>query len=260
MRLAGADSSRGRIAVAAALAPATTARLIVVDDEPDIRSMVADYLAGDGYEVVCCASGSELDAALARGGADLLVLDVSMPGEDGLSIARRVRVASDLPIIMLTGLDDVVDRIVGLEVGADDYLTKPFDLRELRARVRAVLRRGAGAQAPAVDSDARSLVSFGQVSLDREAHCLVLADGSTERLTATEFDLLEAFAANPNRVLSRERLLDAGRGRDDDPFDRSIDIRIARIRKKVEVDPATPRVIKTVRGAGYIFVPPGRGR
>lgn len=259
MRMAGADS-REPIRIASAPVSVAATRLIVVDDEPDIRIMVADYLAGDGYDVTCCASGSELDAALAGGGADLLVLDVSMPGEDGLSIARRVRAASDLPIIMLTGLDDVVDRIVGLEVGADDYLTKPFDLRELRARVRAILRRGAGAGAQASESEERTLVSFGRVALDREAHCLVLADGSTERLTATEFDLLDAFAANPNRVLSRERLLDAGRSRDDDPFDRSIDIRIARIRKKVEVDPATPRVIKTVRGAGYMFVPPGRGR
>jgi two-component system, OmpR family, response regulator len=237
-----------------------TARLVVVDDEPDIRAIVADYLGKNGFAVRRCASGKELDNALASGPADLVVLDVSMPGEDGLSIARRLRASTKTSIIMLTGSDDVVDRIVGLEIGADDYLTKPFDLRELRARIRAVLRRG-GVIVPesgaAVNTNTpRKLASFGRVSLDLERHCLVDRDGETHRLTASEFDMLSIFAANPNRVISRERLLETGGGGNDEPFDRAIDIRIARIRKKIEIDPATPQVIKTIRGAGYIYVPP----
>jgi DNA-binding response OmpR family regulator len=236
--------------------PNDPARLIVVDDEPEIRAMVADYLGRDGYTVCRCASGPELDAVLETGPVDLVVLDVSMPGEDGLSIARRLRAFGSTPIIMLTALDDVVDRIVGLEVGADDYLTKPFDLRELRARVRAVLRRVAST--PGDDRETpqaiRDVAPFGKVHLDLDGHCLVDGEGKTERLTATEFDLLKTFAENPNRVMSRERLLDTTFGRDD-PLDRSIDIRIARIRKKVELDAAKPQVIKTVRGAGYIYVP-----
>ncbi|MEO8667487.1 MAG: response regulator [Bauldia sp.] len=237
------------------MARSDASRLIVVDDEPEIRALVAEYLGRDGYSVCRCASGAELDAVLASGPADLVILDVMMPGEDGISIARRLRAAGSTPIVMLTAADDVVDRIVGLEVGADDYLTKPFDLRELRARVRAVLRR-AGARSPVTNAAGQERrVCFGRAALDLERRCLIDGDGSEQRLTATEFDLLLAFAENPNRVLSRERLLDAGRRRDD-PFDRSIDIRVTRIRKKVEVDAAKPQVIKTVRGAGYIYVPP----
>jgi two-component system phosphate regulon response regulator OmpR len=233
------------------------ARLVVVDDEPEIRAMVADYLSRDGFSVCRCASGIELDAVLSSGPADLVVLDVSMPGEDGISIARRLRAGGQTPIIMLTALDDVVDRIVGLEVGADDYMTKPFDLRELRARVRAVLRRLSGTESRArAQSATGCLVPFGKVALDLEAHCLVDASGERLRLTATEFDLLAIFARNPNRVLSRERLLDTASTRDDDPFDRSIDIRITRVRKKVESDPTKPQAIRTIRGAGYMYVPP----
>jgi two-component system, OmpR family, response regulator len=190
-----------------------------------------------------------------------VVLDVSMPGEDGFSIARRLRAERAMPIIMLTASDDVVDRIVGLEVGADDYLTKPFDLRELRARIRAVLRRAEGGggsdnqEALRADAPPNS-VSFGKVSLDLDRYCLVDRDGTEQRLTATEFDLLATLARNPNRVLSRERLLDLTSGREQEPFDRSIDIRITRIRKKIEIDATKPQVIKTVRGVGYMFVPP----
>lgn len=234
-----------------------SSRLVVVDDEPDIRAMVADYLGRDGYAVSRCASGAELDMLLDSGPADLVVLDVSLPGEDGLSIARRLRATRSMPIIMLTALDDVVDRIVGLEVGADDYMTKPFDLRELRARVRAVLRRsGSDASRSLPGSAGDKLIPFGKVCLDLDGHCLVDDDGCQHRLTATEFDMLATFARNPNRVMSRERLLDTNFGRDDDPFDRSIDIRVTRIRKKIEFDAAKPQVIKTIRGAGYIYVPP----
>ncbi len=235
-------------------------RLVVVDDEPDIRGMIAEYFTRDGYAVAPCASGAELDAVLSAGPADLVLLDVSMPGEDGISIVRRLRAAGPTPIIMLTGMTDVVDRVVGLEMGADDYMAKPFDLRELRARVRAILRRTmlvAGMPAAGgPDSAGGDRVSFGRVVLDLVGHRLLDRADNEMRLTATEFDLLATFARNPNRVLSRERLLDTAPCRDADPFDRAIDIRVARIRKKIEVDPAKPQVIKTVRGVGYIFVPP----
>jgi two-component system phosphate regulon response regulator OmpR len=240
------------------MVPGEAAKLVVVDDEPEIRGMVADYLGKSGFAVCRCANGAELDSALAAGPADLVLLDVNMPGEDGLSIARRLRASRKTPIIMLTAADDVVDRVVGLEIGADDYMTKPFDLRELRARVRAVLRRAAAgpAEEPVVQEERSNLVSFGKVRLDLDRYCLVDPEGEEHRLTATEFDLLATFARNPNRVLSRERLLDLASGREQEPFDRSIDIRITRIRKKIEVDPAKPQIIKTVRGVGYTFVPP----
>jgi two-component system phosphate regulon response regulator OmpR len=240
-----------------------TGRLIVVDDEPDLRGMIAEYLGRHGFSVRTAADGGELDVHLSGEPADLLVLDVNMPGEDGFAIARRIRARSTLPILMLTAADDVVDRIVGLGIGADDYLTKPFDLRELRARIRALLRRAATpaaaalpvSQQPAAAGDVKSKVRFGHMLLDLDAHRLIASDGTEMMLTTTEFDLLEAFARHPNRVLSREQLLDLAHDPDSDVFDRSIDIRIARIRRKVEVDPSNPQTIKTVRGAGYMFVP-----
>lgn len=220
--------------------------------------MVCDYLAGQGFSVCGVGSGVALDAALSERPADLLIIDLNMPAEDGFSIARRIRAGSTVPIIMLTGATDVVDRIVGLEVGADDYVTKPFDLRELKARIRAVLRRGASQQAEpvaeATPAPAKSLVPFGQVHLDLEGHCLVLADGTRDTLTAMEFDLLRVLAQHPNRVLSRDRLLDLAHNRDNEPFDRSIDVRITRLRKKIEADPTKPATIKTIRGVGYMFV------
>lgn len=238
-----------------------TVRLVVVDDEPDIRGMIDDYFSRDGYDVARCASAMELDLALKTGPADVVILDVALPGEDGLSIARRLRAAGTTPIIMLTAMDGVVERVVGLEVGADDYVTKPFDLRELKARVRAVMRRAAPASQPEAAVEASRtgnarLVCFGKVCLDLERRVLIEEDGTETRLTATEFDLLSTFARNPNRILSRDRLLDTAPGRDRDPFDRAIDIRVTRIRKKVEFDPAKPQVIRTVRSVGYIYVPP----
>lgn len=237
-----------------------SARLVVVDDEPEICAMIDDYLGGNGYAVRRCANGVELDAEMAARSPDLIILDVAMPGEDGVSIARRLRATGSTPIIMLTAMDDVVDRIVGLEVGADDYLTKPFDLRELRARVRAMLRRAAREPAVKLDtaslSETRDLVPFGKMFLDLEARVLVDRQGDRAHLTATEFNLLMAFARNPNRVLSRDCLLDTAPCGDRDPFDRAIDIRVTRIRKKTEVDPSKPQVIRTVRGVGYMYVPP----
>jgi two-component system OmpR family response regulator len=197
-----------------------------------------------------------LVAHLAVGPADIIILDVNMPGEDGFAVARRIRSRSDVPILMLTAAGDIVDRVVGLELGADDYVTKPFDLRELRARLRTILRRREAAPAPEPKTPANVQISFGAVSLDTEMRTLRRADGSELPLTAMEYDLLQVFAANPNRVLTRDRLLDLAHRGDSDPFDRSIDIRVTRIRKKIEADPANPVVIKTVRGAGYMFVPP----
>jgi DNA-binding response OmpR family regulator len=241
------------------------ARVIVVDDEPDLRSMIAEYLGKQGFVVRAAGGGRELDAHLAADFPDLLILDVNMPGEDGFAIARRMRAKSAVPILMLTAADDIVDRVVGLEIGADDYLTKPFDLRELLARIRALLRRVAQPavaipaadvpEPPAPQADSGSKVRFGHLLLDLDTHRLVQSDGTELALTTTEFNLLAAFARHPNRVLSREQLLDLAHSRADDAFDRSIDIRIARIRRKVEPDPARPQTIKTVRGAGYIFVP-----
>lgn len=240
-------------------------RVIVVDDEPELRQVLAEYLTKHGFSVRVAAGGAELDALLGSEGADLLILDVNMPGEDGISIARRIRaLRGGVPILMLTAADAVVDRVVGLEIGADDYVTKPFDLRELLARVRAVLRRAGSAPsatvpppvAPERAAPPRGAgVRFGRVTLDLDAHCLVQDDGEPLELTAMEFDLLRAFAQNPNRVLTRDRLLDLAHNRDMEPFDRSIDIRIARIRRKVEHDPAKPQVIRTIRGSGYMFVP-----
>jgi DNA-binding response OmpR family regulator len=234
-------------------------RLIVVDDEPELRKILCDYLGRHGFAVRAVAGAPELDACLTTEEADLLILDIAMPGEDGLSIARRIRARSAVPILMLTAATDIVDRVVGLEVGADDYVTKPFDLRELRARVRALLRRSetlaSPASLPPQESTTR-LIQFGPVMLDTDGHQLLQTGGEVIALTSMEFDLLNAFAQNPNRVLTRDRLLDLAHHRGNEPFDRSIDIRIARLRRKIEPDPSKPQVIKTIHGSGYMFVSP----
>jgi two-component system phosphate regulon response regulator OmpR len=231
-------------------------RLVVVDDdEPELRAMLAEYFAGHGFAVATAGNAEELESCVAAAMPDMLILDVNMPGEDGFSIARRLRARSDVPILMLTAAGDIVDRVVGLQLGADDYVTKPFDLRELRARVQAVLRRQHRPAVAAAAPASAALVRFGDLDLDLERRRLVRRDGSELALTAMEFDLLAAFARHPNRVLSRERLLDLAHQRDGEVFDRSIDVRITRIRRKIERDPARPQVIKTMRGAGYMFVP-----
>lgn len=234
-------------------------RIIVVDDEADVREMIQEYLAQHGYDVVAAASGNEFRALLREQTPDLVILDVRMPGEDGISLARHVRENHLTGIIMVTAAAAVVDRIVGLEVGADDYVAKPFDPRELLARVKSVLRRVAAARAGDQEAykpqRAPHLISIGRCVLDLESHILKTCDGENVPLTSMEFDLLKAFAEHPNRVLTRDQLLDLAHNRGWDPFDRSIDIRIARIRRKIEPDPAKPQSIKTVRGAGYIFVP-----
>ena len=211
-----------------------------------------------GFSVRAVADGDALDASLATEDADLLILDIAMPDEDGLSITRRIRGRSSVPILLLTAAADLVDRVVGLEVGADDYVTKPFDLRELLARVRALLRRSGRPRAEAAPARGprTALVQFGRVKLDMDARQLLQDDGKVVALTSMEFDLLNAFAQNPNRVLTRDRLLDLAHHRDAQPYDRSIDIRIARLRRKIEPDPSKPQVIKTIHGTGYMYVRP----
>jgi len=232
-------------------------RVIVVDDEPGLRDMVAEYLSGHGFEVATADSGKALGECLSERQADLVLLDVNLGPDDGFAIARQLRASQpDLPIIMLTAMGEVIDRVVGLELGADDYVTKPFDLRELRARIRTVLRRATRPKSESNASDGRELVSFGLKRLDPSKRCLVDAAGREEKLTAMEFDLLQAFARHPNRVLSRDQLLDLAHQRGTDPFDRSIDIRVTRIRRKIEEQPDKPQIIKTVRGSGYIYLPP----
>lgn len=248
---------------------AESAAIIVCDDEPDLREAVAEYLARRGLDVRRAEDAAALRRLLAERPADCVVLDIAMPGEDGLSVARALRAEGDIGIVMLTAAGDVVDRVVGLEVGADDYIAKPVDLRELLARLRAVLRRREATQMalaaipaaappppsapPAAPQGKR--VRMGRTCLDLDARRLTGADGAEIPLGPSEFALLRAFAERPGRVLSRETLLDLAHPRGDEHFDRSIDVRIARIRRKIEAVPERPAVIKTIRGAGYVFDP-----
>src|SRR3989442_733289 len=237
--------------------------IIVVDDEQPAREMVGDYLRMHGFNVSLCDGGVSLRKAIAQQVPDLIVLDLNMPAEDGLSIIRDLKRRTSVPIIMLTATASAIDRVVGLELGADDYLAKPCELRELVARIRSVLRRSQAAPpaAPAADGkQASRTVRFGTKWLDLDAHLLRDDDGNEHPLTTSEFTLLKAFADNPKRVLSRERLLDLANARDPEAFDRAIDVRITRIRRKIEPDPDHPSIIRTVRGAGYIFSPDGKER
>jgi two-component system, OmpR family, response regulator len=231
--------------------------IVVVDDEAPAREMVGDYLRLHGFEVTLCDGGGSLRKHLERQPADLIVLDLNMPEEDGLSIVRWVKQHMAVPIIMLTATASPIDRVVGLELGADDYLAKPCELRELLARIRVVLRRGTAPAAAALTPATRQPVRFGTKWLDVDARVLRDDGGNEHPLASSEFALLKAFAENPKRVLTRERLLDLAEARDREAFDRAIDVRITRIRKKIEPDPARPSVIRTVRGAGYLFSPDG---
>lgn len=234
--------------------------IIIVDDEAPAREMVGDYLKMHGFAVTLCDGGKSLRAAIESGSPDLVVLDLNMPEEDGLSIIRDLKSRTNVPVIMLTATASPIDRVVGLELGADDYVAKPCELRELMARIRSVLRRSAPAKA-VLESAARTardrLVRFGTKWLDLEAQALRDDDGNEHPLTASEFGLLKVFAANPKRVLSRERLLELANARDSEAFDRAVDLRIMRIRRKIEPDPAKPAVIRTIRGGGYLFSPAG---
>jgi two-component system, OmpR family, response regulator len=236
---------------------ATTPHLLIVDDDREIRDLLARFLKGHGFRVTAAADGRAMFEALSGGRFDLVVLDLMLPGEDGLSLCRRLRADSELPVIMLTAMGEATDRIVGLEVGADDYLAKPFNPRELLARVRAVLRRaGAPTRAGEAPGDA---ITFDGWRLDLSRRELRRPDGALVPLTAGEFDLLAVLAERPGRVLSREQLLDLTRGREAQPFDRSVDVQLSRLRRKIEADPKEPAIIKTVRGGGYVFAA-GTGR
>jgi DNA-binding response OmpR family regulator len=232
-------------------------RVLVVDDDTAVREMLSEYLSTHGYEVALAENGAAMRRELERAAPAVVLLDVGLPGEDGLTLARYLRERHQLGIIMVTGAGDVVDRVAGLEVGADDYIAKPFDPRELRARLKSVLRRvqpGSGSS----QGGTTARISLGRCQLDMKARILSDTKGKEIPITAMEFELLKALIEHPNQVLSRDRLLTLTRNREWEPFDRSIDIRITRLRRKVEEDPARPKVIRTVRGAGYMFVPAAR--
>ncbi len=232
---------------------AEPARLLLVDDDAELRDLIGTYLRRQGFAVVEAVDAVEMDARLAHEPFDLLLLDLMLPGENGLSIAKRLKSSCNLPIIMLSAQGEDVDRIVGLEVGADDYLGKPFNPRELLARVRAVLRRTAGLrEVPAVEPT--QSVRFGPFVLDLRQHRL-LRDHVPVVLTTGEFELLRVFAQHPNRVLDRDRILDLLTGAERSPFDRSIDVRVTRLRTKLHDNTEEPRWIRTVWGKGYMFCP-----
>jgi two-component system OmpR family response regulator len=233
--------------------------LAIVDDEAEITQLVANYFKGHGYRVSQLHDGASLFALMAADPPLMVLLDLGLGDEDGLAIARKLREHHRCGLVIVTGRSDAVDKIVGLEVGADDYVTKPFDLRELVARIKALQRRlepGApAAAAPAPAAGARSALRFAGWALDTAARTLLNPEQREVSLTTGEFDLLNTFARHPGRVLSRDFLLEATRGRESGPFDRTIDVQVGRLRRKIEADPENPQIIKSVRGAGYLFVP-----
>ncbi len=228
--------------------------ILVVDDQREICDMIQDYLSSEGYRVSIAHDGPGMRRAMAQSAADLVILDLMLPGEDGLTLARWLREESNVGIIMLTGRGETVDRIIGLEMGADDYLPKPFHLRELLARVKSVLRR-VSARTTEKAAAQRSQARFAGWHLDMSSRELLSPAGQEVRLTTGEFDLLAAFVNNANQVLTRDRLLDLARNREAGPFDRTIDVQVGRLRRKLEDDQQRPTMIKTVRGTGYIFTP-----
>lgn len=239
-----------------------TAHIVVCDDEPDIRDTIAEYLERHGFAVTPAEAGPALRALVDTTPVDAVILDIRMPGEDGLSLARYLRERSNVAIIMLTGSAEIIDRVVGLEIGADDYIAKPVDPRELLARLKAVLRRTlpregkaetAPEQMPAGEDGGSRSIQFGQCRFHPQIHKLFNAEGVEIAITAMEFQLLKVFAEHRGRVLNRDQLLELAHDRGWDPFDRSIDIRISRLRKKIEADPSKPEVIRTIRGVGYLY-------
>ena len=232
----------------------TTPHILVVDDDREIRELLGKFLDQHGHRVTTAADGVEMRKALEDWSVDLIVLDLMLPGEDGLTLCRNLRAESDIPVIMLTAMGEDVDRIVGLEMGADDYIAKPFNPRELLARIKSVLRRtqampdrSAGPQG--------TLADFVGWRLDMDKRELHSPDGVLVPLSGGEYDLLAVFITHPGRVLSRDQLLDLARGREAQPFDRSIDVQVSRLRRKIEDDPKEPSLIKTVRSGGYMFTP-----
>ena len=230
--------------------------VLLVDDEPELRALLAEYFGRNGFEVLQAEDAAAARGRVAERVPDVAVLDINMPGENGLSLARALREAHPrLGLLMLTTAGEAIDRIVGLEVGADDYVAKPFELRELLARVRAVLRRLQVSAAPAAAGADAEHVPFGACKLDLSQRKLFGADGGEIDITAAEFDLLALFARHPNRPLNRDQIMEQAHNRGWDVFDRSIDLRVMRLRRKVERNPDKPEVIKTVRNVGYVYVP-----
>ena len=232
-----------------------SAHILVVDDQQEICDVVQEYLTGEGYRVSSAHDGGGMRRVMSQGSVDLVILDLMLPGEDGLTLARSLRSESGIGIIILTGRGETVDRIIGLEMGADDYRPKPFHLRELLARVKSVLRRVQGRSTDSAGTT-RLRARFAGWNLDLSSRELMSPSGEEVRLTTGEFDLLSAFVNNANQVLTRDRLLDLARNREAGPFDRTIDVQVGRLRRKLEDDPQNPTLIKTVRGSGYIFTPP----
>ena len=226
--------------------------LLVVDDDTGVLDLLRRYFTGQGFEVSTAANGAEMRDALTRTAVDLVMLDLGLPGEDGFELTRQLRKSWNGALIIITGRGESVDRVVGLELGADDYVTKPFDLRELLARVRSVLRR---AHQNATPDDAANQVAFqfGNFLLSPQSRTLRTTGGATIALTTGEYELLRVLVEHPNRVLSRDDLMEHIHGRNAGPFDRAIDVQIGRVRRKVESDPANPELIRSVRGAGYLF-------
>ncbi len=241
----------------------SAAHIAVLDDDAEITRLLSVYLQNQGFRVSETHAGPALLRLMASDLPDLVLLDLGLPGEDGFSIARQLREHWNCGLVIITGRGDAVDKVVGLEVGADDYVTKPFDLRELLARIKAVLRRTLAPPvlaAVAAEVGTPRRYHFAGWELDLAARRLVDADGRDVALTGGEFDLLSVFLAHPGRVLSRDFLLEQTRGREAAPFDRTIDVQVGRLRKKIEADPDNPQIIKSVRGAGYILVPPVTAR
>jgi two-component system, OmpR family, response regulator len=232
-----------------------TVHILVVDDQKEICEVVQQYLSSEGYRVSVAHDGAGMRKVMGQDPVDLVILDLMLPGEDGLTLARQLREDSTIGIIILTGRSETVDRIIGLEMGADDYLPKPFHLRELLARVKSVLRRASSRAQLEKPAGARARARFAGWHLDLATRELVSPEGGEVRLTTGEFDLLAAFVNNANEVLTRDRLLDLARNRESGPFDRTIDVQVGRLRRKLEPDPENPTIIKTVRGTGYIFTP-----
>jgi len=232
---------------------ALTAHILAVDDDPSVRKMIADYLTDNELRVTALASGQDIRDTMARETIDLVVLDLRLPGEDGMQIARKLRLDSAIPIIMLTGVKDEADRVMGLELGADDYLTKPFSPRELLARIRALLRRSRAQQTVADGLQKIRAYRFAGFELNVRLRRLTAPGGNNVSLTNNEFNLLAAFLAAPQRVLSRDQLLGRSRLHNDEVYDRSIDVQVGRLRKKVQPDKESPELIRTERGAGYVF-------
>ncbi|MBK6742715.1 MAG: response regulator [Hydrogenophilales bacterium] len=231
------------------------ARILVVDDDPALRGLLHAYLSDTGFAVDLAGDGAQMRAAMEHAAPDAIVMDLMMPGEDGLSLTRQLRASSAtarIPVLMLSARGEEIDRVVGLEIGADDYLAKPFSPRELLARLRALLRRSQ-AEPP---EPAREAHCFGDYRLDIAARRLLVGDRDVG-LSAAEYDLLKVLMERPNRVLSRDLLLDLLKGYEREPYDRTVDLRVARLRRKIEADPANPLYIRTVRGEGYLFNPRG---